>query len=76
VLTGNDVPASVFKPIRSVYLTLLADTAAEAERFHNLLSNDGEVFIPLQENFFATRFSQLRDRFGVLWSILHERPRP
>ena len=30
---------------------------------------------PLQETFFATRFSQLRDRFGVLWSTIHERPR-
>jgi len=29
--------------------------------------------MPLQETFFATRFSQLRDRFGVLWSIIHER---
>ena len=75
VLTGNDVPPSVFKKIRSVYLNLSLDSAAEAERVHNVLAEGGEVYMPLQETFFATRFSQLRDRFGVLWSIIHERPR-
>ncbi len=75
VLTGNDVPQSVFKKIRSVYLNLSLDSAAEAERVHNVLAEGGEVYMPLQETFFATRFSQLRDRFGVLWSIIHERPR-
>ncbi len=75
VLTGNDVPPSVFKKIRSVYLNLSLDSAAEAERVHKVLAEGGEIYMPLQETFFATRFSQLRDRFGVLWSIIHERPR-
>ena len=75
ILTGNDVPPSVFQKIRSVYLNLALDSAAEAERVHKLLAEAGEVYMPLQETFFATRFSQLRDRFGVLWSIIHERPR-
>ena len=30
--------------------------------------------MPMQETFFATRFGQLRDRFGINWMILHERP--
>ena len=75
VLTGNDVPPSVFKKIRSVYLNLSLDSAAEAERAHKVLAEGGEIYMPLQETFFATRLSQLRDRFGVLWSIIHERPR-
>jgi PhnB protein len=28
----------------------------------------------MQETFFATRFGQLRDRFGINWMIIHERP--
>ena len=27
-------------------------------------------------DFFATRFGQLRDRFGLNWMIIHERPMP
>lgn len=74
-LIGNDVPPQHFKAIRSVYLYLSVDSTPEAERIHAALSDGGEVTMPLEETFFATRFSQVRDRFGVLWSIIHERAR-
>ena len=75
MLMGNDVPPSVFQRIRSVYLNLSVDSPEEAERAHELLAEGGEVYMPMEETFFATRFSQLRDRFGLAWSIMHERPR-
>ncbi len=73
VLIGNDVPESVFGKIRSVYIYLSVDSSQEAERVYKLLAEDGQVYMPLDETFFATRFSQLRDRFDVSWSIIHER---
>jgi PhnB protein len=73
VLIGNDVPSSVFQKIRSVYIYLSVDSSEEAERVYKLLAQDGEIYMPLAETFYATRFSQLRDRFGVSWSIIHER---
>jgi PhnB protein len=75
VLIGNDVPPSVFKKIRSVYLYLSVDSTEKAERIHKLLAEGGEIYMPMEETFYATRFSMLRDRFGVSWSIIHERPR-
>jgi PhnB protein len=74
VLIANDVPPSNFQKMRSVYLYLSLDSVAEAERIHTLLAEGGEVYMPLEETFFATRFSMLRDRFGVSWSVIHERP--
>ena len=68
--------ARVFQKMRSVYPYLSVDSAKDAERVHALLTEGGEVFMPMEETFFATRFSMLRDRFGVSWSIIHERPRP
>ena len=76
VLIANDVPPSVFQKIRSVYIYLSVDSPDEAERVHKLLAEGGEIYLPMEETFYATRFSQLRDRFGVSWSIIHERPRP
>jgi PhnB protein len=73
VLIGNDVPPERHQPMRSVYLYLGVESTEEAERIYSLLVEDGEVFMPLQETFYATRFSQLRDRFGTLWTLLHER---
>jgi PhnB protein len=73
LLIGNDVPKDHHQPMRSVYLYLNVDSAQEAERTYALLLKGGEAYMPLQETFFATRFSQLRDQFGVLWTLLHER---
>jgi PhnB protein len=73
MLIGNDVPKDRHQPMRSAYLYLSVDSTEEAERVYALLMKGGEAYTPLTETFFATRFSQLRDQFGVLWSLLHER---
>lgn len=73
---ASDVPADRFQPIRSVYLTLEVTSDAEAERIYALLADGGEVYMPMQETFFATRFGQFRDKFGVSWMVIHERPMP
>ncbi len=71
---ASDVPDGRFQPMRSAYLSLSVDSDSEAERIYNVLSESGEVFMPMGETFFATRFAQLRDKFGTLWMILHEKP--
>jgi PhnB protein len=71
-LLAADIPNA--EPMRSAYLTLGMDSDAEAERVFSALSDGGQVFMPIQETFFASRFGQLRDRFGINWMILHERP--
>ena len=73
VVMGADVPPERFQPMRSAYLTLLLDSAKEAERVYALLSDGGEIFMKMEETFFASRFAMLRDRFGTSWMLLHER---
>jgi PhnB protein len=73
-LMGADIPS--YQPMRSAYLSLLVSSIDEAERIYAALSEGGEIFMPMEETFFAFRFAQLRDRFGTSWMILHERPRP
>jgi PhnB protein len=75
VLVGNDVPPEHHQPMRSVYLYLGVDSPEEAERIYSLLVQGGKVYMPLKETFYASRFSELRDRFGTLWTLIHELPR-
>jgi PhnB protein len=73
---GADVPPERFQPMRSAYLSLVVGSIEEAERIYAVLSDGGEIFMRMEETFFAFRFGMLRDKFGTSWMILHERPRP
>ena len=73
ILLGADIPPDRFQPMRSAYLTLMLDSVEEAERLYALLTEGGEIFMPMEETFFAHRFAMLRDRFGTSWMLLHER---
>jgi PhnB protein len=74
-LMASDVPPDHFQAMRSVYLTLTADSPAEAERLWALLSDGGQILMRMQETFFATRFGQVRDKFGTSWMVLALKPR-
>jgi PhnB protein len=73
-LMGADIPNA--QPMRSAYLSLSVDSDAEAERIFAVLSESGQVWMAMQETFFASRFGQLQDKFGINWMILRERPVP
>ncbi|HEX6545780.1 MAG TPA: VOC family protein [Bryobacteraceae bacterium] len=75
-LMGSDVPPEQFQPMRSAHLSLTVDTTEEAERIYKLLADGGQIFMPMEETFFAFRFGMLRDQFGTSWMILHPRPMP
>ncbi len=71
VLMGADIPGA--EPMRSAYLTLRVDSAKEAERLYALLGEGGQIFMKMEQTFFANRFAMLRDRFGTSWMLLHEK---
>jgi PhnB protein len=76
LLMASDGPPDKFQPMRSVYLALSVDSNEEAERLYALLSVDGDIFMKMEETFFAHRFAMLRDKFGTSWMLIHEKPMP
>jgi PhnB protein len=64
------------EPMRSAYLSLSVDSNEEAERIYKALTDGGEVFMKMEETFFAHRFGQFRDKFGINWMVIHEKPMP
>jgi PhnB protein len=75
-IMANDVPPERFQPMRSAYLSLTLNSSEEAERLYGLLKEGGDVFMKMEETFFAHRFAMLRDRFGTSWMLLHPKPVP
>ena len=71
-LMGADIPNA--QPMRSAYLSLGVDSDTDAERIFSALSDGGKVLMAMEETFFATRFGQVQDRFGINWMIIHDKP--
>jgi PhnB protein len=70
-LLGADIPG--YQPMRSAYLSLSVSSDEEADRIYGLLSDGGQLFMPMQETFFASRFAMLRDRFGTSWMLVRQK---
>src|SRR5207237_2844087 len=50
-------------------LSLTVPSEADAERLFSVLSNGGQVQMPLTKTFFSPSFGMVADRFGVSWMI-------
>jgi PhnB protein len=57
-------------------LSLSASSDAEAERLFETLSEEGSVQVPIATTPFASRFGMVVDRFGVLWTVVHQTSAP
>jgi PhnB protein len=76
LLMASDGPPGRVEPMRSAYVCYSAENNEEAERVFKALVDGGEVFMAFGETFFAHRFGQLRDKFGINWMVIHEKPMP
>jgi PhnB protein len=76
LVMASDGPPERVQPMRSAYICLSVDSNEEAERIYAALTDGGEVFMAMGETFFAHRFGQFRDKFGVNWMVIHEKPMP
>lgn len=56
-----------FTPASSTFVEV--DSAAELERVFGILSQGGQVLMPLDDYGFSQRFGWVNDRFGVSWQL-------
>ncbi|MEM7124679.1 MAG: VOC family protein [Chloroflexota bacterium] len=60
--------AWTFTPAISLHVT--CESPAEVDRLYVALSQDGEVFMPLDTYPFSPRYTWFSDKFGVSWQIM------
>jgi predicted 3-demethylubiquinone-9 3-methyltransferase (glyoxalase superfamily) len=66
-IDSNVEHAFTFTPSISLYVR--CQTEDEIERVFATLSQDGQVFMPLDQYPFSKKFGWLSDRFGVSWQL-------
>ncbi len=69
VLMGSDAPPDQYNGAHGFSVSVVVDTAEEADRVFAALSEGGSVHMPIGETFWAVRFGMLIDKFGIPWMI-------
>ncbi len=71
-IMGSDVLevwAQEIKRGNNFYINYTPKTEVEARRIFSLLSQGGEVQMPLQKTFWGSLFGTVTDKFGTQWMI-------
>ncbi len=66
-LMGSDAPPDQYDTPQGFSVAIGLTDPKEAERVFNALVAGGKVRVPLQETFWALRFGELVDKFGISW---------
>ena len=68
-LMGADAPLGKFSKPHGFAVAVSLNDPAKAERIFKALSEKGDVQMPMQQTFWATKFGMVTDRFGTPWMI-------
>ncbi len=72
MLMASDGRCTGAARFEGIALTIQARDDAHAEQLFAALAEGGQVQMPLEQTFFASRFGMLADRFGVGWMIISD----
>jgi PhnB protein len=74
ILMASDIVPSAGHQLiegNNVYISLSPDTKEEADRLFNGLSKDGEIEMPIQDQFWGDYFGSFIDKFGIRWMVIY-----
>jgi PhnB protein len=78
ILMGSDRPAAMGPTTHgdNYYVSISAESEAEASKLFKGLSAGGEVVMPLEKAFWGDYFAMWVDKFGIQWMISYSEGRP
>lgn len=68
-IAGADVPPEDYRAPQGFQFLLQLESATEARRVFDALSEAGVITMPLQETFWTKAYGMFTDKFGVPWEI-------
>ena len=70
VLMGSDImPGQPFVQGNNNYISIFPESREEADRLFAVLSDGGEVEMPMEDQFWGDYFGSLKDKFGICWMV-------
>ena len=76
VFMASDVmPGTPLEQGNNMWLSLNIASLEEIDTLFAAFSVSGQIILPLQQTFWASRFGMLKDQFGIHWMFNLEPPR-
>jgi PhnB protein len=72
VLMGSDTSgewAKGYKAGNNFSVSINTDSKEEAERLFNVLSENGQIMMPMDKTFWGSYFGMFTDQFGIQWMV-------
>lgn len=72
LLMGSDIFPSMGQTLKSGnnnYISLHPESKKDADRLFNKLSAEGEIEMPMEEQFWGDYFGSFIDKFGIGWMV-------
>ncbi|WP_292008390.1 VOC family protein [Chryseobacterium sp.] len=72
LLMGSDIVQSFGQNLtvgNNNYVSIFPDSREEAERIFKGLSEDGDIEMPLEDQFWGDYFGSFKDRYGIHWMV-------
>lgn len=72
VLMGADMihlEEQIFEPKKTFSLYVRTDSKKEGERVFNALSEDGDIVVPFDHQFWGSYYGLCIDKFGISWKV-------
>lgn len=73
VLLASDAPPGRYEKPKGFFVHLQMKDQAQATRIFNALAENGTIYMPFQQTFWATGFGMCVDRFATPWMVQCER---
>lgn len=69
MILGSDQFGEMYSPAGNISLMIELDDLADANAKFAALSEDGQVWMPFGETFWADGYGFCMDRFGIAWQV-------
>ena len=72
VMFSDLLPGEKFVQGNNISLAIMLKNIDDIKSLFDKLKEGGSVEMELQETFFSKCYGSLRDKFGILWQIMHD----
>lgn len=71
LMASDSFPGNSVVIGNNISLTLEFESEEEIQKIYEALSQNGTVFMELQDTFWGAKYAKVKDAYGVIWDLNH-----